>query len=127
VNYVDAAIAAPLSPQIVRSEILFIGAPVGAGNASLGLPVQKTGRTTGYTQGTVSQIDATVRIDYGATQAIFAGQFLAGPMSQPGDSGSAVLDMDRRVVGLLFAGSNLTTVCNPIGRVLSALDVSLVL
>jgi len=127
VNYVDAAIAEPLSPDIVRSEILFIGAPVSAGVASLGMRVQKTGRTTGYTQGTVSQIDATVRIDYGGREGIFSGQFIAGPMSQPGDSGSAVLDRDRRVVGLLFAGSELTTVCNPIAPVLSALGVDLVL
>lgn len=125
VNYADAAIAEPLSPNMVRSEILFIGAPVGTGTASLGMRVQKTGRTTGYTQGTVSQIDATVRIDYGGQQATFSGQFIAGPMSQPGDSGSAVLDVDRRVVGLLFAGSDLTTVCNPIASVLSALEVEL--
>jgi V8-like Glu-specific endopeptidase len=48
-------------------------------------------------------------------------------MSQPGDSGSAVLDMDRRVVGLLFAGSDAATVINPIGEVLSALNVEVAL
>lgn len=126
-NYVDAALAEPLSPQGVRSEILYIGPPIGAGTATLGMRVQKTGRTSGYTQSTVAQIDATVRIDYAGQEGLFAGQFVAGPMSQPGDSGSAVLDMDRRVVGLLFAGSDLTTVCNPIDRVLPALDVELFL
>lgn len=48
-------------------------------------------------------------------------------MSQPGDSGSAVLNMDRRVVGLLFAGSNAATIINPIDGVLSALSVELAL
>ena len=126
-NDVDAALAEPLSPDGVRSEILYIGSPVGAGTATLGMGVQKTGRTSGYTRGTVAQVEATVRIDYGGRDALFAGQFVVGPMSQPGDSGSAVLDMDRRVVGLLFAGSDLTTVCNPIDRVLLALDVELAL
>ena len=126
-NHVDAALAEPSSPDLVRSEILYIGSPVGQGKVVLGLIVQKTGRTSGYTHSTVTQIDATVRIDYGGQEALFAGQFIAGAMSSPGDSGSAVLDMDRRVVGLLFAGSDLTTVCNPIDQVLSALDVELAL
>jgi hypothetical protein len=47
-------------------------------------------------------------------------------MSQGGDSGSAVLDAERRVVGLLFAGSESTTVLNPIQFVLDALQVELV-
>jgi hypothetical protein len=127
INHVDAALAEPMSPELVRSEILYIGSPVGQGEAALGMPVQKTGRTSGYTHSAVAQIDATVRIDYGGREALFAGQFIAGQMSRPGDSGSAVLDMDRRVVGLLFAGSDLATVCNPIDQVLSALDVELVL
>ncbi len=125
INYVDAALAEPVAPGTLRSEILYIGSPVGAGTAKLGMRVQKTGRTSGYTQSRVAQIDATVRVDYSGKEAIFAGQFIAGAMSRPGDSGSAVLDMDRRVVGLLFAGSDSTTICNPIDRVLSALDVEL--
>jgi hypothetical protein len=33
--------------------------------------------------------------------------------------------MDRRAVGLLFAGSELTTICSPMTAVLSALGVEL--
>ena len=75
----------------------------------------------------ITQVDATLRIDYEGRTALFTGQLVAGPMSQPGDSGSAVLDMDRKVVGLLFAGSDAATVINPIDQVLSALDVELAL
>lgn len=125
INRVDAALARPLSPDLVSNEILYIGAPTGVGTAMLGTEVQKTGRTTGHTQGTITQIDATLRIDYNGPTALFTGQLVAGPMSQPGDSGSAVLDMDRRVVGLLFAGSDAATIINPIGEVLSALNVEL--
>ena len=126
-NTVDAALARPLTPDLVNNDILYIGAPTGVGTASLGTEVQKTGRTTGHTQGTINQIDATLRIDYNGRSALFTGQLVAGAMSQPGDSGSAVLDMDKRVVGLLFAGSNVTTIVNPIDEVLSALNVDVAL
>jgi hypothetical protein len=129
VNRVDVALARPLSPDLVNNEILYIGKPVGVGEATLGTAVQKTGRTTGHTEGSITQIDATVRIEYedGASSALFTGQLVAGPMSQPGDSGSAVLDMDRRVVGLLFAGSAAATILSPIDEVLATLNAELVL
>lgn len=126
-NRVDAALARPLSPNQVTHEILGIGAPVGVGAASLGTQVQKTGRTTGYTRGTITQVEATLRVDYHGNKALFTGQLVSSPISRGGDSGSAVLDMDKRVVGLLFAGSQVTTILNPIDEVLSALDVELVL
>jgi hypothetical protein len=127
VNRVDAALARPLSPDLVKNEILNVGAPVGVGSVNLGMDVQKMGRTTGYTTGKITQIDVTVRIDYEGPSALYTGQIIAGPMSQGGDSGSAVLDMDRRVVGLLFAGSDAATIINPIAEVLSALNVELAL
>jgi len=123
VNRVDAALARPLSPDLVSKEILYIGTPTGAGTATLGTSVKKTGRTTGYTTGAITQIDATVRIDYYGPTALFEGQLMATAMSKPGDSGSAVLDTDARVVGLLFAGSDVVTIINPIDQVLTALDV----
>jgi hypothetical protein len=46
-------------------------------------------------------------------------------MSQGGDSGSAVLDDNNRLTGLLFAGSESTTIINRIENVFSALGVSL--
>jgi hypothetical protein len=125
VNRVDAALARPVSPQLVSNAILYVGTPTGTGEATLGMRVQKTGRTTGHTTGVISQIEATMRIQYDNRSALFTGQLVADAMSKPGDSGSAVLDMDGRVVGLLFAGSDYTTIINPIGEVLSALNVEL--
>lgn len=126
-NRVDAALARPLSPQSVQNDILYIGAPTGSGAATLGTRVQKTGRTTGHTWGNITQIDATVQIDYSGRTATFTGQLIAGAMSQPGDSGSAVLDEEKRVVGLLFAGSEAATIMNPIDEVLTALNVQVAL
>jgi hypothetical protein len=127
INHVDAALARPLSPDLVSNEILHIGVPAGVGAAGLGTEVQKSGRTTSHTRSTITQVDATLRIDYDGLSALFTGQLVAGPMSQGGDSGSAVLDMNRRVVGLLFAGSEAATIINPIEEVLSALNVELAL
>ncbi len=125
VNRVDAALARPLSPDLVSGDILYIGAPVGVGAATLGTEVQKTGRTSGHTRSVITQIDATMRTDYGGRTALFDGQLAARVMSQPGDSGSAVLDMDKRVVGLLFGGSDVITIINPIDEVFAALNVEL--
>jgi hypothetical protein len=125
-NTVDCAIAKPLSDDLVNPDILNIGIPTGVGTATLGTPVQKSGRTTGYTADQITQIDVTVTVDYGGPTATFKNQLMAGALSQGGDSGSAVLDMNKQVVGLLFAGSNTTTIMNPIQFVLDALQVQLV-
>jgi len=125
-NTVDCAIAKPLSPDLVDPDILNIGIPIGVGTAALGTQVQKSGRTTGLTTDQITQIDVTVSVLYGNQIAIFKNQLMAGAMSQGGDSGSAVLDMNKQVVGLLFAGSDTTTIMNPIQLVLDALQVQLV-
>jgi hypothetical protein len=125
-NTVDCAIAKPLSADVVDPDILKIGIPTGVGTASLGTQVQKSGRTTGLTTDQITQIDVTVSVDYGGNIATYKNQLMAGAMSQGGDSGSAVLDMDKQVVGLLFAGSNTITIMNPIQLVLGALGVQVV-
>lgn len=125
-NTVDCAIAKPLSADLVNSDILNIGIPTGVGTATLGTQVQKSGRTTGLTTDQITQIDVTVSVDYGGQLAIYKNQLMAGAMSQGGDSGSAVLDMNKQVVGLLFAGSTTTTIINPIQLVLDALQVQVV-
>jgi len=125
-NTVDCAIARPTTPDLVTPDILNIGVPIGVGTATLGTALQKMGRTTAYTTGQIMQIDVTVSVDYGGKVAVFKNQFMAGAMSAGGDSGSAVLDMQKRVVGLLYAGSDTTTILNPIQFVLDALQVQLV-
>ncbi len=125
-NLVDCAIAEPLNPDDVKNEILDIGVISGLGEGSLNMEIQKSGRTTEHTTGRIIQIDVTSRVSYGTNKvATFVDQLMAGAMSQGGDSGSAVLSKDKKLVGLLFAGSNTTTVINPIQHVFDALSVSL--
>jgi hypothetical protein len=56
--------------------------------------------------------------------AIFTDQLMAGAMSAGGDSGSLVVS-GNLVVGLLFAGSEKTTVINRVQNVMSALNVTI--
>lgn len=98
--------------------------------------VEKTGRTTGYTQGAVFDIAADVNVGYEdkngkAFTASFRDQLIVtatpGPFSAAGDSGSLIVDRaTQRATGLLFAGSASHTIGNHIGEVLAALGVALV-
>jgi hypothetical protein len=125
-NLVDAAIARPLDPALVTPEIMEVGLISGQDIGALGMAVKKSGRTTGLTTGEIVQVDVTADVDYGAGRtARFTDQLMAGPMSQGGDSGSAVLDQNNRLTGLLFAGSDASTIFNRIERVFSALSLTL--
>ena len=124
-NLVDAALAKPFAATDIEDSILEIGELAGHGQAELGTAIKKSGRTTALTQGVIQQISVTVNVQYGGGRtATFTDQLLAGPMSQGGDSGSAVLDDQNRLVGLLFAGSDNTTIINRIEHVLDLLDIS---
>jgi len=126
-NEVDCAIAKPLNPDDVLNEILNIGTINGSTEGLLGMSLQKSGRTTGHTTGTISQIDVTVQVSYGTNKvATFVDQLMTGYMSAGGDSGSAVLNSEKQLVGLLFAGSSNSTIINRIQNVFSALNVSLI-
>lgn len=125
-NVMDAALARPDRPELVKAEILGIGTPIGVSDPSLGQRVQKTGRTTGHTQGTITQVHVTVDVDYLGRKARFVDQIFASSMSSPGDSGSAILDMEQQAVGLLFAGSEHVTIFTPLRRVLNRFGVTLI-
>jgi hypothetical protein len=92
--------------------------------ASIGQKVQKYGRSSSLTKGTVSGLNATVDVSYSSGIARFTGQIIveaAKPFIKAGDSGSLlVTDPDRNPVGLLFAG-------NQTGKMAVANDINLVL
>jgi hypothetical protein len=138
-NTVDAAIAAVSSTD---TGVLMLGKatpPGGYGipnsqtysSPFIGQAVQKYGRTTSLTRGTINGINATVNVSYGTGKnAIFTGQIVIGsgkPFSKAGDSGSLIVTNDSNAypVGLLFAGGTGTTIANPIDLVLSKLNVAI--
>ncbi len=119
-----------------QSSVQGIGDVAGVVAAMIGATAQKCGRTTGCTYGTVGSTDATLSLDYGDgigvrtlrrqvridTDASQSPRF-----SEQGDSGSVIMDMQRRVLGLLFGGSTdgSTTFANPITVALDELDADL--
>jgi hypothetical protein len=129
-NLVDAALARPDNPAMFSDEVLQIGRVNGTKAPTLGMIVAKMGRTTGYTEGRVTLLNATVNVQYdtsrGTRTARFVEQVITTGMSSSGDSGSLVVDpADNTAVGLLFAGSQTATIFTPIERVLSVFDVEL--
>ncbi len=125
-NLVDCALAEPLDKNDVLDEIFKIGKIAGVTEATLNMNVKKSGRTTGLTTGSITQIDVTSRVSYGTNKtALFVDQLMAGAMSAGGDSGSVILTDDNKLIGLLFAGSSNTTIFNRIQNVFSALEVVL--
>jgi hypothetical protein len=126
-NLVDVALARPLDPGQFIPDIHNIGRPKGIHEAPLGTNIQKTGRTTDYTKGRITQIHVTTAVDYNGRTATFTNQLMASAMSAGGDSGSAVLDEQGYVIGLLYAGSPVATLINPIQTVLDLLDVEIVI
>src|SRR3989304_5169089 len=98
---------------------------------SIGMDVKKYGRTTLLTTGKIYSINATVDVQYDSGVARFVNQIVIGPsttFSAAGDSGSLIVANgginDRKPVALLFAGSSLYTIGNPINVVLSAFGVT---
>jgi hypothetical protein len=138
-NTVDAAIAA-VTPGMVDPDgrIFDIGTVsdlhLTVDHTSVGLNVQKTGRTTGHTFGTIEAIEVVVDVEYGSGFGRFYNQVRIRGLcdelfSDSGDSGSLIVNVpqggDRQAVGLLFAGGGLDTIANPIGDVLTELGVSM--
>jgi hypothetical protein len=130
---VDAAIAALIAGQMDESGTIMDigGAPSATTTApALSLAVQKSGRTTGHTTGSIGSVNTNVSVQYqqncGSGKKFvvtYTNQFVvnSGSFSAGGDSGSLILTNDgtRRPVGLLFAGSSATTIANPINEVLA--------
>ncbi len=125
-NLADCAIAEGQFHDLNRS-IYWIGhvrAWRRRANVTVGTVVKKTGRTTNFTTGRITAINATVDVGYGAGKvARFKDQIVTTYMSGPSDSGSLVVTLDNIAVGLLFAGSSTSMVANQIENVRSLLRV----
>jgi streptogrisin D len=73
----------------------------GAAEAAVGMQVQRSGSTTGVTDGEVTGLDATV--DYGGGDVV-NGMIQTNVCAEPGDSGGAMFSEDK-AVGLTSGGS----------------------
>lgn len=127
-NTIDAAIAAP------NPDLPFVCAEAGGPSptvsgftptanvveATVGMKVKKSGRTSWVTHGTVEAINVTIQVGYSSGTATFEHQILTeGRFLRAGDSGSLmVTESGNDPVGLCFAGGPGGSLANPIGPVL---------
>ncbi len=141
-NLVDCAIAKLASGVTADTSTLKgLGklAGVRSGDIEVHDPVHKVGRTTGVRHGRVTAVELDgVLVEYDIGDVSFDDQIeIEGSgnrsFSDAGDSGSLIVDDDRKAAGLLFAGGDHggangkgLTYGNPIGTVLSMLKVDLV-
>ncbi len=133
---IDGAVITVDASEPWTATVTGIGDVNGSTPATVGMAVQKRGRTTEHTFGTVASTDFTVNVNYGSDvgprtlrhQIRIDTDTARNPrFSNSGDSGSVILDASRNVVGLLFAGSTdgAMTFANPIQAALDELGVDL--
>jgi hypothetical protein len=116
----DSAIAEVINNADVSRDITNIGVPTGILSRILvGTTVQKSGLATCRQAGNIRYV--------GVTQTIsgyrFRDCFLTDLIGANGDSGSMILDLNRRIVGLLFASADQMTVGCDIKNVISDLEI----
>lgn len=127
-NEVDGAVLRPDNPEEFADEILEIGKVTEIREAKIGDVVRKSGRSTGFTESTVIDTNATIKVDYESSKGItFKNQIIIMPaIGQSGDSGSLIVrKSDDTAVGLLIAGSENITVANRMTIVAEALKIDL--
>lgn len=133
---VDGAVVTLDAGKAWSASVHDVGDVAGTQAATVGMNVQKRGRTTEHTYGQIVSTDFTVTINYGSDvgshtlhhQIRIAPDTTRNPrFSDHGDSGSVILTDDRHVVGLLYGGSTdgSMTFANPIASVLDELSVDL--
>ena len=135
---VDAAIAQLRSGTMDSSGFIEdIGAPASATvSPAVGMGVIKSGRTTGFTSGSISSINTSVSVQY--QQGCNSGRKFtvsytnqvvinSSTFSAGGDSGSLIVtnNSSHNPVALLYAGSSTSTIGNPINEVMSKLSARL--
>ncbi len=137
-NTIDAAIALLAFNSSVQPDLGTATPADGYGTpssttteAAVGMAVQKYGRTSKMTKGTVTDINATTMVGYTGGNALFVGQIIVqskGAFLRAGDSGSLLVTNDgkKQPVGLLFAGntSGNYAIANHIDAVLKAFGVT---
>ncbi|MEQ8584606.1 MAG: hypothetical protein RLO01_05715 [Thalassobaculaceae bacterium] len=132
VNCIDAAIAEPDDLNDTTPEIRHIGRVNGHRGFDLNpIVVQKTGPETDHTTGT-ALYEANFMCDYpGHGSALFHDQIgIFGdtePFARQGDSGSLVVDLDNRAVGMIAFVAEDTdfSLANPIEPILARFGVEL--
>jgi hypothetical protein len=109
-------------------EVLNLGTIKGKREISVGEIVRKCGRTSEVTTGEVISTSWSGQVQYSRGMGLFTDCILiqGNKFSQPGDSGSPILDEDNNLIGVLFAGSDNYTIVCKIGNIERIAGVTLI-
>lgn len=104
-RFVDCAIARPLRNDLIDQNVIALGMPQGVTEPWIGQELVKSGRTSETTRGQCVVIEADVKVNYGDFSRTIQRCIITGVPSEPGDSGSLMMDTaSHDAVALLFAG-----------------------
>jgi len=131
-NVVDGAIALAVpAAGVSLGQVADLGSVQGIRpkeTLAIGERVRSVGSATGLLEGFIVSLNTTIKANYATLGLrtgtfVFEGQIVTTPMSAFGDSGALLLDDGNNAVGMLFAGSDLTTGYNPIEEVQQQLGI----
>jgi hypothetical protein len=126
--YVDCAVCT-VTGRAASSNIVLLGTPKGAANATLNDLVQKYGATTELTWGSVVSTNFTIVVK-GTTfyyQYRIGPAFSGGPaFSDGGDSGAVTVNSSQQAIGIVIAGDAVKKISavNPMGQIIDALSIT---
>ncbi|MBS1882571.1 MAG: hypothetical protein JSS97_06400 [Actinobacteria bacterium] len=126
--YVDAAVCDTGGRKISESILGSLGTPVGARATSIGEVVKKYGVTSGLREGAIQSTNFTVvvgGITFYYQYRAEARHWGSPPLSEPGDSGAAVIDSSSYAIGIIMAGDGIRSVINPIAQIFAALNLTM--
>ncbi|MPQ43236.1 hypothetical protein [Clostridium tarantellae] len=124
-NIADCAIAKIDSNIDYNSNFKIFGKIRGVSKPVLRSEVFKIGRTTGYTNGFIKTINATLRYksSYNGLYKTFSDLIITTNMSYKGDSGSLLVNSENKALGLLVGDNPLNSWFNPIEYILNVFNV----
>lgn len=125
-NKIDSAWARLNDPEDYTLLVPELGFECGVLDTSgdiLGENINKVGRTTGVTNGRVTQIDVLANVSYGSFVAKFEGCVATENMSSGGDSGSIGFTDYGTMKYRLFAGSNVMSIFFDLNEEVSDLNL----
>jgi hypothetical protein len=128
-NLFDAAIAT-VQKDRVSPEVSGIGRPLGVSTkVKKGMAVQMHGAKSKLSTALVIDPNFHCHFEYsrpsGPARAGFQQQILCERFTKSGDSGAAVLNGDREVIGLVIGAAQGGTVVSPIGPILTRFGIAI--
>ena len=113
--HIDFALAGLAEGVTVEQSVNAVGEVTGWRDPQVGDRVQKSGRTTGVTDGQVTERNVTVSLE----GSFIDNQVFVSTPTEAGDSGSPVISSSGDFVGIIWGSTEADAVMNPAGAVVA--------